>query len=60
MVASCVSICGADFGSDFKYISLWKDLKILGLIRINIFIIIKIIIYYFIIPSILFGHFLPG
>lgn len=46
MVVSCVFMYGIGFGCGFKYISLWKDLKILGLIKINIFIIIKIIIYY--------------
>ena len=43
MVANCISIYDIDFGYDFEYISLRKDLKMLDLIKINIFIIIKII-----------------
>jgi hypothetical protein len=57
MVVSCVSMYGIGFGCGFKYISLWKDLKILGLIKINIFIIIKIIIYYLFTPPHCLGVF---
>ena len=38
MVASCVSMCGAGFACGFKHISPWKDLEMLGLTKVDMFL----------------------